>query len=81
MKKIQITKLCVSPLSKNLLFFGLPLALVQLFFSVLELYHGNYPSSLYASRLFHILVEYVLLDILLLIFGAFLFDIAEKDRH
>ncbi len=71
----------VSHSSLKLLAFGLTLALLQLVLSVLELQYGDYQSKLYASTLFAELVEYVLLDILLVIIGAFLFDMVDRKSR
>ena len=53
--------------------------LVQLGIITACLFLGEHRSELYALRLYYAMLEYILLDVVLVIGGALLFELADRD--
>ncbi len=58
---------------------GLFVILVQLCIITFGLLFGEHQNQLYAFRLYYAMLEYILLDVALVIGGAILFEVAERD--
>ncbi|MBE6662483.1 MAG: hypothetical protein E7606_04290 [Ruminococcaceae bacterium] len=79
MKKRKWKEASVSYGSLRLLHICFAMILGELFLITFQLFHGDYPTHLYAVRLYRHMLEYILLDITIAVIGAFLFDLAQKD--
>ncbi len=53
--------------------------LTELCLMTLQIFFGEYPTQLYAVRLFRGMLEYIMLDITIAVVGAFLFDITARE--
>lgn len=58
---------------------GFFIILVQLCTITAGLLLGEHENQLYAFRLYYAMLEYILLDVALVIGGAILFEVAERD--
>ena len=58
---------------------GLFVVLAQLCIITANLLLVEHSNQLYAFRLYYAMLEYILLDVALIIGGAFLFELAERD--
>lgn len=77
MKKIY-QKRSTCPASR-VLHAGFPIILIQLCVITAALVFGEHENHLYALRLYYQMLEYILLDVVLVIGGAILFEVAERD--
>ena len=68
-----------SPYTPFILHTGFLIVLVQLCIITACLLLGEHQNQLYAFRLYYAMLEYILLDVALLIGGALLFEIAARD--
>lgn len=80
MKKIKWKEASVSHHAVRLLHICFSIILIELFAMTLQLFHGNYPTHLYAIRLYRGMLEYIMLDISIAVIGAFLFDVTLKEH-
>lgn len=79
MKKWKWKDATVSHHALLLLRICIVVILAELFLITLQLCCGEYPTQLYAVRLFRGMLEYVMLDITIAVIGAFLFDITARE--
>lgn len=69
----------LSPYIPIILHTGFLTILIQLCLITAFLLFGDHQNKLYAFRIYHGMLEYILLDVALVIGGAFLFELAERD--
>jgi len=79
MKKQIWKDASVSRYAVRLLHICFPLILAQLFLITLHLFLGEYPTHIYAIRLYRGMLEYIMLDVCIAVVGAFLIDITLKQ--
>lgn len=75
----HIFKKGLSHYASWILHTGLFIILVQLCIITACLLLGEHQNQLYAFRLYYSMLEYILLDVALVIGGALLFEVAERD--
>lgn len=80
MKKLKWKEVCVTRHALLLLCSSLALILVELFLITLLLFFGNYPTRIYATQLYRAMIEYIMLDITIAVIGAFLVDLAMREK-
>ena len=80
MKKQIWKEASVSRGALGLLHSCFAMILAELLLITLQLFYGDYPTHIYAVRLYRHMIEYILLDITIAVIGAFLLDLAQKDR-
>ncbi len=82
MKQLKIKrKLTLSRGASHLLHIGLSIVLFQLAFVSIHLIFGEHENTIYALRQYCKIMEYILLDIVILFGGALLFEVAERDTR
>lgn len=69
----------VSRHAVRLLHICFTIILAELFLITLHLFLGEYPTQIYAVRLYRGMLEYILLDVCIAVIGAFLFDVMHKQ--
>ena len=80
MKKLKWKEVCVTRHALLLLCSSLALILVELFLITLLLFFGSYPTQIYATQLYRAMIEYIMLDITIAVIGAFLVDLAMREK-
>lgn len=65
--------------ASRVLHAGFLIILAQLCTITAGLLIGEHQNQLYALRLYYTMLEYILLDVVLVIGGAILFELAERD--
>lgn len=75
----QIFEKGLSHYASWVLHVGLFVVLMQLCIITACLFLGEHQNQLYAFRLYYAMLEYILLDVALVIGGALLFELAERD--
>lgn len=80
MKKLKWKEVCVTRHALLLLCSSLALILVELFLITLLLFFGSYPTRIYATQLYRAMIEYIMLDITIAVIGAFLVDLAMREK-
>ena len=81
MRKWKWTEATVSHHALLLIRICFAIILAELFIMTLQLFIVEYPTQLYAIRLFREMLEYIMLDITIAVIGAFLFDISVRESE
>lgn len=69
----------VSANSLTVMLLGTLLILLQLGYIAFDIFSGSQEEQFYAVQLYRSCFDYILLEAVLLVGGAFLFDMVEKD--
>ncbi len=75
------TSLKLSHGASLLLHIGLPIVLLQLILISAYLIFGEHENIIYAVRQYQKMLEYIFLDIVVLLGGALLFEVADRDAR
>ncbi|MBO5305343.1 MAG: hypothetical protein J6B12_01135 [Clostridia bacterium] len=80
MNKQKWKEASVSRHAVRLLHICFAVILAELFLMTLHLFIGEYPTHIYAIRLYRAMLEYIMLDISIAVIGAFLIDLVLRGR-
>ena len=69
----------ISKHSTAIMLWGSLLILLQLGYIAFDIFSGSFQERYYAIQLYRSCFDHILLEMTLIVGGAFLFDIAEKD--
>lgn len=69
----------VSPQATLILLIGFIIVLLQLGYIAFDVLFGVHDNNLYVVNLYRKCIEYILLEFVILVIGAFLFDMTVRD--
>ena len=73
-----------APISRQafrLLWICFPVILVEFILITARQFLGEFPTRLYAARLYHAMLEYIFLDMTIVVIGAFLLDLTARTQE
>ncbi len=78
-KHFRPQSLTVSSQALSVLLFGALVIFLQLGYIAFDIFSGTVAERFYAVQLYRSCFDYILLEIAILVGGAFLFDVVVKD--
>ena len=77
----RVMKLSVSRQALHVFLFGAITILSQLGYIVFDVFFGTHTNRLYMMILYQKCIEYILLEVVIVVAGAFLFDVTVREAE